>query len=123
MGKKARQPRPRPKPRTMERPKNNWKGNNANTTVLPENLNQNRSTKALFGFAMIVLGVLAIVTPGERGASCVFFLISSCIGVSLILQSIPKKNLSFWDVIIYTIISILIVLFGFTFLIVAIFSL
>lgn len=109
MGKKARQPRPRPKPRTMERPKNNWKGNNANTTVLPENLNQNRSTKALFGFAMIVLGVLAIVTPGERGASCVFFLISSCIGVSLILQSIPRKNLSFWDVILYSIISIFVV--------------
>ena len=100
--------------------------NDENTIVLPDNLNQNRSTKALFGFAMIALGVLAIVTPSaprERCFFCVFFLISSCIGVSLILQSIPKKNLSFWDVIIYTIISILIVLFGFIFLIVAIFSL
>ena len=125
MGKKARQPRPRPKPRTIERPKKNWKSNNENTIVLPENLNQNRSTKALFGFTMIVLGLLAIFNADADniGDPCVFFLISSCVGVSLILQSIPRKNLSFWEVILYTIISILIVLFGFTFLIVAIFSL
>ena len=111
MGKKTRQSRPRPKPRTMERPKKNWKNNNGNTIVLPENLNQNRSTKALFGFAIIVLGLLVIFNADADniGDPCVFFLISSCIGVSLILQSIPKKNLSFWDVISYTIISIFLV--------------
>ena len=38
----------------------NWKSNNENAIVLPENLNQNRSTKALFGFTMIVLGLLAL---------------------------------------------------------------
>ena len=118
MGKKARQPRPRPKPIAMERPKKNWKSNNENTIALPDNLNQNRSTKALFGFAMIALGVLAIVTPGERGDSCVFFLISSCIGLSLIIQSIPKKRPSLWAVISYTIISIFIVIFGLTFLVI-----
>ena len=69
MGKKARQPRPRPKPITMERPKKNWKNNNENTIVLPENLNLNRSMKALFGIAIIALGLLAIITPGERGDS------------------------------------------------------
>jgi len=106
MGKKARGSRPRPKPITIERPKKNWKNNNENTIVLPENLNQNRLTKALSGFAIIVLGLLAIFTPGDLGASCLFFLISSCIGLSLIIQSIPKKRLSFSDVISYTIISI-----------------
>ena len=123
MVKKARQPRSRPKPIVMERPKKNWKSNNGNTIVLPENLNQNRSTKALFGISIIALGLLAIITPGERGDSCVFFLISSCIGLSLIIQSIPKKRLSIWDVISYTMISVFIIIFGFTFLISAIFSL
>ena len=125
MVKKARQPRSRPKPIVMERPKKNWKSNNENTIVLPENLNQNRSTKALFGFTMIVLGLLAIFNADADniGDPCVFFLISSCIGVSLILQSIPRKNLSFWDVILYTIISIFVVGVGVFILFASIFRL
>ena len=123
MVKKARQPRSRPKPIVMERPKKDWKSNNENTIVLPENLNQNRSTKALFGISI----------TGSRSSSnnhllrtvilACSSLISSCIGVSLIIQSIPKKRLSIWDVIPYTIISIFVVGVGVFILFASIFRL
>ena len=112
MSKKAKTKRVRPKSITIETSRRDLKSHNANTIPIPKHTNQNRSTKATIGFAMIVLGVLLISGPGDRNDTCVFFLLASTIGLSLILQSIPKKRISIWNIIIYTVISIFLLAFG-----------
>ncbi len=112
MTKKAKPKGIRPKSITIETSRHKPKSYNVNTIPLPKDTNQNRSTKATIGFAMIVFGLLVILGPGDRNDTCVFFLLTSTIGLSLMLQSIPKKRISIWNIIIYTIISIFLLAFG-----------
>lgn len=115
MSKEAETSRSKPKSVTIIPSRKNQERNNGNVIILPKDLNQNRATKAVTGIALIVLAILAIPS-GNREDSCIFFLFSSIIGLSLIVQSIPKKRLSVWNIISYTISAIFIVIFGLTIL-------
>ncbi len=113
MSKKAKTKRVRPKSITIEISRHNQKSHNVNTIKPTKEANQNRSTKATIGFAMIVIGFLGISDPSNRDDTCVFFLLTSTIGLSLIIQSIPKKRLSISDIITFAIFSICLLFFGF----------
>ena len=116
MSKKARPPRVKSSSSANEKVQNNRNSNTDNVIILPRDLNRNRLQKASIGIVLIVLGFLAVFSPGNRDDSCIFFLLSLSIGLSLILQSVPKKRLSVAAIISYTILSFFFIIFGFFFL-------